>query len=174
MSDISCGKPFIFNHLMVPGTTSIREAVSLIAAEDTRVTRKLLNHISSDVRTVSYNENSPPTRLRQLLDQLDTADVALVTDAGTPGISDPGTELVAAAADAGHKISPVAGPSAATAALSVSGLDSQRFLFQGFLPRKAAARREDLQKNLNAPVAAVILESPHRLSATLEAIAEAA
>ncbi len=148
----------------------ILNSVSLIAAEDTRVTRKLLNHIGSKARTLSYNENSPPSRLRQMLDHLDTADLALVTDAGTPGVSDPGAELVSAAAAAGHDISPIAGPSSATAALSISGFDTRRFMFLGFLPRKASARRDELAQHLTAPVANIILESPHRLIATLKAI----
>ncbi len=151
----------------------VLKSVSLIAAEDTRVTRKLLNHIDSSTRTISYNENSPPSRLRQLLDYLESADLALVTDAGTPAISDPGSELVREAAAVGHAVVPVAGPSSVTAALSVSGFESTRFAFLGFLPRKKAERRRTLEENLKLPMTLVLLESPHRILQTLSDLAEA-
>lgn len=151
-------------------TLEVLKSVPLIAAEDTRVTRKLLNHIGSNVRTISYNENSPPSRLRQLLDMLESADLALVTDAGTPAISDPGSALVREAAKAGHTITPIAGPSSVTTALSVSGFDSTKFIFLGFLPRKKADRQKELELSLKLPVTLVLLESPHRVLQTLDDI----
>ncbi len=152
----------------------VLKSVSLVAAEDTRVTRKLLNHIGSEVRTLSYNENSPPNRLRQLLDHLDTADLALVTDAGTPAISDPGSALVNAATNAGHTVVPIAGPSSVTAALSVAGFDSTKFAFIGFPPRKKAERVQELEESLNLPMTLVMLESPHRITQTLKDLNELA
>ncbi len=151
-------------------TIDALKSVPLIAAEDTRVTRKLLNHIGSTARTISYNENSPPNRLRQLLDHLESADLALVTDAGTPAVSDPGSVLVRKAAEAGHTVSPIAGPSSVTAALSVSGFDSARFAFLGFLPRKKNERQRELEENARLPMTLVLLESPHRVLQTLQDI----
>ena len=119
--------------------------VSMIAAEDTRVTRKLLAHIGAKARAVSYHENSPEKRTREILAALDSGDVALVTDAGTPALSDPGAELVAAAAAAGHDVVAVPGPSAVTAALSIAGMPADRFLFLGFLPRQRSRRVETLR-----------------------------
>lgn len=149
----------------------VLKTVPLIAAEDTRVTRKLLNHIGSTVRTLSYNENSVPSRLRQLLDHLESADLALVTDAGTPAVSDPGSALVREAAAAGHTVTPIAGPSSVTTALSVSGFDSTKFAFLGFPPRKKAERLRSLQENMRMPMTLVLLESPHRVLQTFEDIA---
>ena len=159
------------------GDLSVRAAevlrnVSLTAAEDTRVTRKLLNRIGANTRTVSYHENSPASRLREILDSLDSEDVALVTDAGTPALSDPGVDLVAAAAAAGHPVVAVPGPSAVTAALSVAGMPADRFLYLGFLPRQQNRRVETLRNAANEPGPLVILEAPHRVAATLESIAE--
>lgn len=148
----------------------VLKSVPLIAAEDTRVTRKLLNHIGSEVRALSYNENSPPSRLKQLLDHLESADLALVTDAGTPAVSDPGSALVRAAADAGHTVVPVPGPSSVTAALSVSGFDSTKFVFLGFLPRKKTDRLRVLQESTRLPMALVLLESPRRVLQTFQDI----
>ncbi len=152
----------------------ILKSVPLIAAEDTRVTRKLLNHIGSKVRTLSYNENSAPNRLRQLLEHLESADLALVTDAGTPAVSDPGSKLVREAAAAGHIVTPVPGPSSATAALSVSGFDSAGFAFIGFLPRKRAERKKELAQIIDLPMTLVLLEAPHRVRQTLESLSEVA
>lgn len=155
-------------------TLNVLKSVPLIAAEDTRVTRKLLNHIGSSVRTLSYNENSPPNRLRQLLDHLESADLALVTDAGTPAISDPGSALVRQAAATGHPITPIPGPSAVTTALSISGFESMKFAFLGFLPRKKVERVRELEGYLNVPMTLVVLESPHRVRQTLEDIGDIA
>ena len=150
----------------------VLKSVSLIAAEDTRVTRKLLNHVGAHTRAVSYHENSRVTRTREILAALRTGDVALVTDAGTPALSDPGAELVAAAAAAGHDVVAVPGPSAVTAALSIAGMAADRFLYLGFLPRQWSRRVETLRDASNEPGPLVILEAPHRVTATLETIAE--
>ena len=150
----------------------ILRIVSLIAAEDTRVTRKLLNHIGANTRTVSFHENSPATRLREILAALDAGDAALVTDAGTPALSDPGADLVASAAAAGHAVVAVPGPSAVAAALSVAGMPADRFLYLGFLPRQRSRRIETLRDAAGEPGPLVILEAPHRVTATLESIAQ--
>ena len=150
----------------------ILRSVSLIAAEDTRVTRKLLNHIGANTRTVSFHENSPATRLREILAALDSGDAALVTDAGTPALSDPGADLVASAAAAGHAVVAVPGPSAVAAALSVAGMPADRFLYLGFLPRQRSRRIETLRDSAGEPGPLVILEAPHRVTATLESIAQ--
>ena len=157
-----------------PRAADTLRAVPLIAAEDTRVSRKLLNHTGSAARMLSYNENSPPNRLQQLLEHLDSADVALVSDAGTPGVSDPGAVLVREAITRGHTVSPIAGPSSVTTALSASGFGADRFVFLGFPPRKKAERREFLAENLALPMTLVLLEAPHRILQTLADIAAVA
>ena len=111
--------------------------VALVAAEDTRVTRKLMAHHGISSKLVSYHQHSRRSRRRELLDELWKGnDVALVSEAGTPAISDPGSDLVSAAIDADFEVVPVPGPSALTAALSVSGLVAGQFIYLGFLPRR--------------------------------------
>ena len=141
--------------------------VSLIAAEDTRTTRKLLAHFDIRQRLVSYNEHNMRRRTPQLLAALEKGDVALVSEAGMPGISDPGHELVVAVARAGYSIVPVPGPSAVTAALATSGLPSQQFTFIGFLPRRPGERRRLLASMAEEPRTIVAFEAPHRLRQTL-------
>ncbi len=157
------------------GDLSVRAAdvlrsVPLVAAEDTRVTRKLLTHIGAHPRLLSYHAHSRGSRLDALLAELESADMALVTDAGTPGLSDPGAELVQAAADAGHNVVSVPGPSAISTALSVSGFPADRFLFLGFLPKTRKARRATLQDARQEPGTLVCFETPHRINAALEDI----
>jgi 16S rRNA (cytidine1402-2'-O)-methyltransferase len=154
-----------------PRAAEVLRSVPLIAAEDTRVTRKLLNHIESKARLTSYHEDSGPGRLAELLSHLESADLALTTDAGTPGISDPGAELVRRAAEAGHTVTPVAGPSAITAALSVSGFPANSYMFIGYPTRKAFERRRLFEEIEHLLSPAVLLESPHRVAATLKDIA---
>ncbi len=146
----------------------ILREVKLIAAEDTRVTRKLLNHF--DIRTParSYYEHNKLTRLDAILSALNEADVALVSDAGTPVLNDPGYELVQAALGAGHSVSPVPGPASPLAALIASGLPSDSFLYLGYLPRRSADRRNALQKVVDLPYTLIFLETPHRLIASLD------
>lgn len=142
--------------------------VSLVAAEDTRVTRRLLNHVEARPRLLSFNEHNWQGRLELILQALNTGDVALVTDAGMPGISDPGPKLVAEASARGIRIESVPGPSAVTTALSVSGLSADAFLFLGFLPRRRGDRRARLREVADTPMPLVLFEAPHRLRATLE------
>ena len=137
--------------------------VSLIAAEDTRTTRKLLAHYDIRARLVSYNEHNKAARTPRLLAALREGDVALVSEGGTPVISDPGQDLVTAALEAGFTVTPIPGPSAVTAALAVSGLSTRQFTYLGFLPRRAGERRRlfaSLRDDLRTIVA---FESPHRL-----------
>ena len=119
--------------------------VKLIAAEDTRKTRRLLTAYDIKTPMTSYYEHNKLTKLDYILDQLKEADVALVSEAGMPGISDPGYELIAAASRQNIPVVPIPGPSAITTALAVSGLPTDRFTFIGFLPTKAAARRQALE-----------------------------
>ena len=141
--------------------------VSLIAAEDTRTTRKLLSHHGVSARVVSYNEHNMKRRTPELLRSLREGDVALVSEAGMPAISDPGYELVAAVIEAGHEVSPLPGASAVTAAVAASGLAAREFTFAGFLPRRSKARRELFQRLGEGPGAIVFFESPHRVRAAL-------
>ena len=148
---------------------TLRE-VKLIAAEDTRRTKQLL--AAYDIRTplTSYHEHNKWTKLGHILDCLEGGDVALVSDAGMPGMSDPGYELVVAATERGILVVPVPGPSAIITALVVSGLSTERFIYLGFLPRKAASRRRLLRSVAGEYDTIVALESPHRLRATLNDI----
>jgi len=145
---------------------TLRE-VSLIAAEDTRVTRKLLTHYGIRARTISYFEHNKLGRLTEIIGALETGDVALVSDAGTPGLNDPGYELVGASIAAGHVVSSVPGPSAPIAALVASGLPTDSFLYLGYLPRKAVERREELSRIAGLAFTLIFLESPHRLPDSL-------
>ena len=141
--------------------------VSLVAAEDTRVTRRLLNHLGVRVPCVSCNEHNRRQRLPELLRVLQDGDVALVTDAGMPGVSDPGAAIVAAVADEGFGVRVIPGPSAVTTALAVSGMPSDSFTFLGFLPRRGKERRERLAGAAAIPDTLAIFESPHRIQTTL-------
>jgi 16S rRNA (cytidine1402-2'-O)-methyltransferase len=146
---------------------TLREA-SLIAAEDTRHTRRLLEHFAIATPTVSLFEHNERARLPALLRRLESgASVALVTDAGSPGIADPGFPLVRAAVAAGCRVESVPGPSAVIAALQVSGLPTDAFTFVGFLPPRSAARRRRLEELLPRRETVVAFESPHRIDATL-------
>jgi 16S rRNA (cytidine1402-2'-O)-methyltransferase len=141
--------------------------VRLIAAEDTRRTGNLLRHYAISARLVSFHEHNGAARLPRLLAALAEGDVALVTDAGTPLVSDPGQELVAAAAAAGFEVVAVPGPSSVVAALSVAGFRAAPFHFLGFLPRRGAERRRVLQQAAGWPGTLVLFEAPHRLRAAL-------
>ena len=149
-------------------------AVPLIAAEDTRIARRLLARHEISTRLMSYHAQSGKARLDVLLAHLGGgADLALVTDAGTPAISDPGARLVSAVRAAGFAVVPVPGPSAVTAALSVAGLAAERFAFLGFLPAQAKARRALLASVASLPFAIVVYEAPHRVRATVAELATA-
>jgi 16S rRNA (cytidine1402-2'-O)-methyltransferase len=139
------------------------QEVQLIAAEDTRVTRKLLSHFDIHTKLTSYFEHNKVTKLDFILAKLNSGDVALVSDAGTPTINDPGFELVRASLAAGYSVCPIPGPSAPLAALTASGLPTDSFLFLGYLPRKASERKELFGRIINLPYTLIFLESPHRL-----------
>jgi 16S rRNA (cytidine1402-2'-O)-methyltransferase len=140
---------------------------ALIASEDTRQTRKLLSRYGLHTRQVSYHEHSPASRMGALLQALDRGDVALVSDAGTPGLSDPGYALVRAAWENGHDVRPIPGASAPLAALVASGLPAAAFSFLGYLPRQRAERRRMLEGQTNQALTMVFFEVPHRLRASL-------
>jgi len=144
----------------------LREA-PLIAAEDTRQTRKLLQRYDIHTPLTSYHEHNKARKTAELLQRLSQGDLALVSDAGTPAINDPGWELVQAAIAAGHTITPVPGPSAPLAALIASGLPTEAFVYLGYLPRKRAARRARLSAAAPLPYTLIFLETPHRLRAAL-------
>jgi 16S rRNA (cytidine1402-2'-O)-methyltransferase len=147
--------------------------VDLIACEDTRRTRALLTHFDIHTPTTSYYEHNKLTRGPQILRQLgDGKSVALVTDAGTPGISDPGFLLVRDARAAGVPVVPVPGASAVATALSAAGMPADRFVFDGFLPIKPGRRLNRLTALRELETTVVLYESPHRILATLEAITE--
>jgi 16S rRNA (cytidine1402-2'-O)-methyltransferase len=151
----------------------VLKEVDVVACEDTRRTRALLTHFDIHTPTVSYYEHNKLTRGPQLLRQLSEGrSVALVSDAGTPGISDPGVLLVREARAAGIAIVPVPGPSAVATALSAAGVPADRFVFDGFLPVKPGRRLNRLKALRELELTIVLYESPHRIVAALEAIAE--
>ena len=150
---------------------TLRE-VKLIAAEDTRHTRKLLTTYDIKTPMTSYHERNKFAKLDYIFDCLKEGDVALVSDAGTPGISDPGYELVVAAHQRDVPVVAVPGASVVITALAVSGLDTGQFIYLGFLPPKAGARRRRLQSVADSAATIVVLESPHRLLAALNDILE--
>jgi 16S rRNA (cytidine1402-2'-O)-methyltransferase len=141
--------------------------VPLIAAEDTRQTRKLLTHFGISTPLTSYHEHSHIARREALVAALAAGDVALVSDAGTPALSDPGQDLVRDAIAAGYPVVPIPGPAAAISALVASGLSTDTFTFLGFLPRKSTERQAALARVRTAPQTLVLYEAPHRLRATL-------
>lgn len=142
--------------------------LSVLACEDTRTTRRLLReHDLRAPKLLSYTEHNKRGRIPQLVGYLSESDVGLVSEAGMPGISDPGQELVAAAIEAGHSVIALPGPSAALAALAASGLSTRRFFFLGFLPRTAGRRRSALQEVEGLAATLIVFESPRRVLATL-------
>lgn len=146
--------------------------VSLIAAEDTRVSGRLLKHYDIETPMASYHEHSDHERTAEIIDKLSQLDVALISDAGMPGLSDPGYRLVQAAIQAGVKVVPIPGPSAVIAALVASGLPTDKYLFHGFLPRKKKTRQMTLKSLVPLPYTLVFYEAPHRLLALLTDIEE--
>jgi 16S rRNA (cytidine1402-2'-O)-methyltransferase len=148
----------------------ILREVKLIAAEDTRKTKRLL--VTYDIKTpmTSYHEHNKRSKLDYILGRLEDGDVALVSEAGMPGMSDPGYELIVAAHQRGIPVVPIPGPSAVVTALVISGLPTDRFVYIGFLPHKANARQRLLESVAQEYGTIVALESPHRLLATLNAI----
>jgi 16S rRNA (cytidine1402-2'-O)-methyltransferase len=149
--------------------------VDVVAAEDTRHTRPLLSHLGAAPQMLSFHAHSDERRVAGLLEILESGrDVALVSDAGTPAISDPGFELVAAARAAGVVVVPIPGPSAVATALSAAGLPADRYLFLGFLPRKGTERARLLARAAAEEWSVVFFEAPSRVRALLDDLAEAA
>ncbi len=145
----------------------LREA-SLIAAEDTRHTGVLLQHYEIKSKTISYFEHNKIHKLETILEHLSNGDVALVSDAGTPAINDPGYELIKAALNAGFDVVPVPGASAPISALIASGLPTDSFLYLGYLPHKSNERRKTAEQVDRLPYTLIFLESPHRIIDSLE------
>jgi len=147
--------------------------VDLIACEDTRHTIKLLNRYKIKKKLVSYHQHSGPKQENYIITELLSGKtVALVTDAGMPGVSDPGQKLIQKAIEVGVKVEVIPGPSAATAALSVSGMESEGFLFRGFLPARSGQRQIALQELAQVKYTLILYEAPHRLLETLEDMLE--
>ena len=145
--------------------------VDVVAAEDTRRTRRLLDHFGIRARLVSLFEHNEKERTPGLVRRLQAGErIAVVTDAGSPGVSDPGYPLVRAALEAGIRVESVPGPSAVIAALQVSGLPTDAFTFAGFLPPKAGARRRRLEELAERRETVIVFESPHRIEACLEEV----
>ena len=145
---------------------------SLIAAEDTRQTKKLLNHYDISTPTLSYFEHNRFTRIPQIINHLNASkDVAVVTDAGTPGISDPAYKLIRAAIELNARVEAIPGPSALITALVASGLPTDRFIFEGFLPHKKG-RKGKLERLASIEATIILYESPKRIQRTLRDILE--
>jgi len=148
-------------------------SVRIIAAEDTRHTQKLLHHYDIHTPQTSYHDHNKEEKSAVLIAKLKEGhDIALVSDAGTPGISDPGYYLINRAIDENIKITPIPGPTASIAALSISGLPTDAFVFEGFLPAKKAARRKRLQELSSERRTMIMFETPRRASSSLEDVAE--
>lgn len=151
----------------------VLKEVDLIAAEDTRQTIKLLNHFDIKTPLTSYHEHNKFQKTPVLVKQLQEGkDIALVTDAGTPAISDPGAELALAAFEAGIPVTSLPGASAVVTALTLSGLATRNFAFEGFLPQESKERERVLKRLASSTYTTVFYEAPHRLLKTLEAVAE--
>lgn len=147
--------------------------VDLVACEDTRHTRKLLNHYGIKTKAVSYHEHNERERAAELLESLKSGlNVAIVSDAGTPGISDPGFRVVRMAIGEGLRVVPLPGPTAFVSALVASGLPGDQFFFDGFLPARSGARRKRLAELRSMPATLIFYEAPHRIADSLRAARE--
>jgi 16S rRNA (cytidine1402-2'-O)-methyltransferase len=149
----------------------ILKEAALIAAEDTRTARHLLSHFAIATPVTSYFEHNKLEKIEDILEALNRGDVALISEAGMPGLSDPGYELVRAALEHGIRVVPVPGPSALTTALVASGLPTDQFVYLGFLPRQKSARRKLLQAVAKEPRTIIAYEAPHRIRDALDDIA---
>ena len=153
---------------------AVLASADVVAAEDTRITSVLLRHHGIATRPISLHEHNEVRRATQVVEWLHAGkSVALVSDAGTPAISDPGARVVAAVHAAGLPVAPIPGANAAIAALSAAGLDAAHFVFLGFLPTQRKARRESLAQMATVPAALVVYEAPHRVRATVNDLTEA-
>lgn len=156
-----------------PRAALVLRSVAIVAAEDTRHSRKLLAHLDAHPRLVSWHAHSDPARLAELVGHLARGeDVALVSDAGTPAVSDPGARLVEAVRAGGGRVVPIPGPSAVVTALSATGFPADRFLFLGFLPRKGPDRERLLEAVAGSEWTVVLYEAPNRLGALLDDLVE--
>lgn len=153
-----------------PRAIRILKEVSLIAAEDTRHTGKLLKHFDIATKTTSYFEHNKKNKLESILNKLAVGDVALVSDAGSPNLNDPGYLLVKAALESGHTVTPIPGPSAPITALISSGLSTDKFVYLGYLPRKENDRIKSLKEVLELPYTLIFFETPHRLDSSLSTL----
>ncbi|MEJ2758898.1 MAG: 16S rRNA (cytidine(1402)-2'-O)-methyltransferase, partial [Anaerolineales bacterium] len=151
-----------------PRAIRILKEVRLVAAEDTRRTAKLMTHFQIDTPSTSYYDHNKGHKTEAILNALEKGDVALVSDAGTPGLNDPGYLLVKLALEAGHTVSPIPGPSAPIAALVVSGLPTDHFLYLGYLPRKQGERKRSIEEVKSLPYTLIFFETPHRLDDSLK------
>ena len=157
---------------MVPRAIEVLQCADLVAAEDTRHSQRLFSHFDIDTPLMAYHDHSDDKRTEQILHKLEQGmTVALISDAGTPLISDPGYRLVREARARGIRVVPVPGPCAFIAALSAAGLPSDRFSFEGFLPAKAGAREKVLRELAGDTRTLVFYEAPHRVADTLDAMA---
>jgi 16S rRNA (cytidine1402-2'-O)-methyltransferase len=146
--------------------------VQLIAAEDTRTARKLLNRYDIKTRLTSYFEHNKKNKMPFLLETLEEQDIALISEAGTPGISDPGYELIKGAIEKGFQVIALPGPSAVTTAMAASGLPADQFVYLGFLPRKKGEKRRLLESVSTEPRTIICFESPYRMVDSLVAMLE--
>jgi 16S rRNA (cytidine1402-2'-O)-methyltransferase len=158
-----------------PRAAETLRSVPVVAAEDTRRTRGLLTHLGANPTVLSFHAHSQGRRLETMLEILaEGRDIALVSDAGTPAVSDPGADLIAAVREAGHPVVPIPGPSAIPTALSAAGLPADRYLFLGFLPRKGTTRARLLERAAAEEWSVVFFEAPTRLVALLTDLMKAA
>lgn len=147
----------------------VLKQADLVACEDTRQTQKLLNHYGIDTPTTSYHEHNEAARASELVEKLAQGSrIAVVSDAGTPGISDPGFRLISLAIERGLQVVPIPGPAAFVSAVVASGLPSEAFSFRGFLPPKSAARRRELEQARESTQTEIFYEAPHRILGALE------
>ncbi len=177
MSLVLVGTPIGNLGDLSPRAVEALKTADTIACEDTRRTRALLSHLGLPAgrRLLAVHDHNEAVRVRDVLARLDSGEtVVVVTDAGMPGISDPGERLVAAAAAAGHAVDVVPGPSAMIAALVISGLPTSRFAFEGFLPRKGSARAKRLREIAGDARTTVLFEAPHRVRQTVADLAAVA
>lgn len=180
MTDKTCGRLYVTGTPIgnladfSPRAVETLESVDFIAAEDTRVTLKLLNHFAIRTPMISYHEHNKAQKGPEILSRLLRGeDAALVTDAGMPAISDPGQDLVDLCLENGVPVVSVPGPTAFATALALSGMDSRRFTFEGFLEVDKKKRREQLEFLKTQPCTLILYEAPHKLSATLRDLLEA-
>lgn len=152
---------------MTARALEVLSSVALIAAEDTRVARPMLRHFGVETRVVSFHDDSPPARIAEIMETLQSGDVAVISDAGMPGISDPGSRLVQEAVEHGHPVIPIPGASAVIVAAAASGGVDEGFVFAGFLPRQRGARQQRLRELSSTGLPLIVFEAPTRIERLL-------